>query len=445
MVTRVISVDFSRKVGKIKPLSGTIGGPRFSLDLGIDLTDVYRELCVPYVRTANIEAPHGGGRFVDIHNIFPDPALDPRMPESYNFAPTDKYFSAIKESGAEIFLRIGETPDEYEVKPHICPKMPPEKLAIVAEKIVAHYNLGWGGGFKFGIKYVEIGQSPDKTSGWQGEKQEFYNLYRTVATHLKEKFPRIKVGAYSAAGFYALNRYDGTGAARGYIDFLEGFLSYITKKPTAAPLDFLSWECLANTPEELSLHANYAASYLSQYGLRRAESIISAFNLEGGNSNCTARAYPSALAASLIIAEKSSVSAMFYDTLDPRNKKCAALSLDEREIPHKYAAYHILRAYGKLYSLGTAIETTEDFRREIYSLAALGSAGGAVLITTRDFSGMIEVEAKGSAFSAYSIFGIVGGGTRGVGHSSGEDNIPISNSRIRLRVGKDEVYLITFK
>ncbi len=442
MVTRTITVDFTKRLGKVKPI-GAIGGPKFGIDLECDLSEEYRALGVPYVRVSDVEPPYGGGRYLDIHNIFPDPMLDERFPESYNFAPTDKYLLAIKECGAGIYLRLGESLDPYEVRPHLLPHTDYEKWARICERIIAHYNLGWGSGYKLGIKYIEIWPCADRRSGWAGTDEEYFEFYRVVSRHLREKFPRLKIGGISSGGFFSLDHFDGTDEERGYVDFLDKFLGFVTDKESECPLDFLSWECKAESPEELALHARYLTSYLTQYRLRRTASVVSSFSLATAKSEeqYSRREYPSELAASLIIAEKSDIDMMFYDRIDPRG--CPILTLDDGRDVHRYAAYEVLRAFGVLYKNGSFAYTTDDFRREIYTLASVSDDAGALLVVTRDYSGMIEVEIKGGEFSTYSIKGVTGGGKRGVGFSSTEENIPITDT-IRLRCGKCEIYLIEF-
>ncbi len=447
MVARTISVDFSKRVGKIKPVSGVCRGPLFGIDLSIDLRESYRSLRIPAVRVADVEPPYGGGRFVDIRNIFPGPALDERFPESYNFAPTDAYLAAIKESGAEIYLRLGESRDPYEIKPRLKPHLPPEKWARVCEKIIDHYNRGWGCGFKHGIKYVEIWSGADTPDGWCGTREEYFELYRTVASHLKSVFPKLRVGAYSSGGFFALNHYSATPEEKSYIEFLEAFLTYTSRKATYAPLDFLSWQCHAESPEELSLHANYARSYLSQYGHKRAASVVSEFSLlppEGAEQH-SLREYPAELASALIIAQKSSVDMMFYDNLDPRSRKNSMLSLDDNRTLRKYAAHGVLEAFGVLYAQGTAVQTTDDYRREVYTLATVGDGCGALLLVTRNFSGNVEISLRNATFTEYSIKAMVGGGDRGAGYTSAKSGIPMNKASFSLKVGKCEVYLVTFK
>lgn len=444
MIKRTVSIDFSRKTGKLKPVNCLNNGPRFGMDLQTDLTEQYREIASAYVRVSGVEAPYASSRYLDIHCIFPDMELDERFDASYNFAPTDRYLAAIKDSGADIFLRLGESREPYEIKKYTNVKYDNDKLARICEKIIAHYNKGWANGFKYNIKYVEIMCDVDTKDGWNRSQAEYCELYATVARHLKEAYPKIKVGAYSSGGFFSLNHYNGTAEEKGYISFMEFFFEYITRV-SKAPLDFFSWKCYAESPEEVSLHSNYARSYLGQYGLKKTQSIISEFNLRGTDKGeYLERKYPAALARAMIIAQKSNVDMMFYSHLDPSSEWNALYSLDERRDKHLYASYHVMTAFGALASLGNAVDSTEDYRTEIYSLAALGEKNGACVFSTADYSGVVEIVLGGKSFSTYSIKGIIGGGDRGSGFFTEERGLPIKNDTITLRVGKNEVYFLKF-
>ena len=444
MIKRTVSIDFSRKVGKIKPVNCLNNGPRFGMELEHDFTEQYKEMAPGLVRISGIEAPYASSRYLDIHCIFPDMELDERFEASYNFAPTDRYLASVKECGADIFLRLGESCEPYEVKTHTRPPKDYGKIARICERIIAHYNKGWANGFKYNVKYVEIMCDVDTEAGWYGTPNEYYELYVTVANHLKEAYPKLKVGAYSSGGFYSLNHYDGSKEQKAYIDFMEGFFSYI-KREKPAPLDFFSWKCYAESPEEVSLHANYAKSYLGQYGLKKTQSVISEFNLEGTDKDSyLERKYPSSLARAMIIAQKSNVDMMFYSHLDPASKWNALYSLDGRHDKHFYSAYHVMTAFGALSSLGNVVDSTEDYRTEIYSLAALGTDKGACVFSTSDYSGVVEIKLTGKTFKTYSIKGIIGGGDRGCGFFTEERGLPLRNDTITLRVGKNEVYFLTF-
>ena len=444
MIKRTIGIDFSRKIGKMKPVNGLNNGPLFGVDLAVDLSEQYKDISPRMIRVSGIEAPYASSRFLDIHCIFPDMELDERFEASYNFAPTDKYLAAIKDCGADIMLRLGESAEPYEVKRYTRPPRDYDKIARICERIIAHYNKGWANGYKYNIKYVEIMCDVDNDSGWRGEPREYYELYSTVAKHLRDTHPKLKLGAYSSGGFFSLNHYDATKEEKTYIDFMEGFFEYITKTDPS-PLDFFSWKCYAESAEEISLHSNYARSYLGQYGLRKTQSIISEFNLRGTDTGAyLERKYPASLARAMIIAQKSGVDAMFYSHLDPASKWNALYSIDERRDMHFYSSYHVMTAFGALSSLGNVVETTEDYRTEIYSLAALGEERGACVFSTADYSGVVELKLSGENFTSYSIKGIIGGGDRGAGFFTEERGLPLKNDTITLRVGKNEVYFFTF-
>ena len=441
MIQRNIVFDFSKSTGKLKPVTAVNGAPLITPSLDVDISDSFREMGVPFVRTHT----HPTERVIDIHTVFPNPELCELFEGSFNFAPTDAYLRSIKDTGAEIFLRLGESPEPYEIKRYNRPRMTSEKFASVCERIIAHYNEGWGGGMKLGIKYVEILSSPDTPDGYLENPTEYYSLYRTVANRLRARFPRIKIGAYSANGFHSLNHYDATDTERKSIDFLEGFLEYITAKDTSAPLDFLSWKCRADTPEELSLHTNYARNFLNQAGLRKTQSIVSEFNLVTDSAPQLARDYPARLIASLILAQKSDLSMLFYSSANPETPDCALYSLEDRRRVHTYAPYRALTAFASLSKMKNTVLCTEDYRHTIYSLGATDGEKGAIILATCDYNGIIEITVGGAVFKTYSIRGIAGGGERGDGFSTSAEGIALVGDRIRVRAGKHEVYLITLE
>ena len=146
----------------------------------------------------------------------------------------------------------------------------------------------------------------------------------------------------------------------------------------------------------------------------------------------------------MIIAEKSSADMMFYSHSAPDSKWNALYSLDERREKHFYSSYHVMTAIGALLSLGNIVESTEDYRTEIYSLATLGEDSGACVFSTADYSGIVEINLSGKSFRSYSIKGVIGGGDRGRGFFTEERGLPLSNDTITLRVGKNEVYFLSF-
>ena len=119
-------------------------------------------------------------------------------------------------------------------------------------------------------------------------------------------------------------------------------------------------------------------------------------------------------------------------------------SLSARTDKHFYSAYHVMTAFGALSTLGNIVDSTEDYRTEIYSLATMGESEGACVFSTSDYSGVVEIKLTGRSFKTYSIKGIIGGGERGCGFFTEERGLPLRNDTITLRVGKNEVYFLRF-
>ena len=204
---KIISVDFSKKEGKIKALTGLNFGSVFSASgTQLDFAKALAETSLPVVRVSDTESPYGKNQYVDIHCLFPDFSADEQLPESYNFTETDKYLSKIKETGADIIFRLGESLDPYTRKLFVKSPSDVSKWARVCEHIILHYNEGFADGYKWKIKNWEIWNLPEISDGWQGDEDEFFSLYAEVAAHLKERFPKLKIGGYGSLGFSGLNR-----------------------------------------------------------------------------------------------------------------------------------------------------------------------------------------------------------------------------------------------
>ena len=135
---------------------------------------------------------------------------------------------------------------------------------------------------------------------------------------------------------------------------------------------------------------------------------------------------------------------MFYSHLSPDSKWNALYSLDGREGKRFFSAYHVMTAFGSLVSLGNVVESTEDYRTEIYSLATVGAEKGACVFATADYSGVVEIKVQGASFTSYSIRGVIGGGEKGAGYFTEERALPLRDDKVTLRVGKNEVYFLSF-
>jgi hypothetical protein len=296
------------------------------------------------------------------------------------------------------------------------------------------------------IKYWEIWSGADSSACFYGEDKEYYELYRITANHLRERFPRIKIGAYGSGGFYSLNRIESDEEMKGYISFMQGFFSYVTSKEGSAPLDFFSWCCYTSSPEELALHAKYARNYLDMAGLRRTKSIICEYNTakREGKPALLRNDLPSELVASLVMAQKSDADMMIYSSSDIYSKDNSLFTIDDYTTHHHYASYGVMRDFGKLYRLSTAIDTGDDHRKELYKLAAANVKEGALLLATRDFEGKLEIVFGNSPFEYCVVSKTLPDGTRGKGSVYRSKEIDITSGRLVLSVGKCEIYYISF-
>ena len=446
MLNRVITVDFSKKSGKIKPLNCINGAPRSGgYNLPFDVTEEFCELNIPIVRTSCPDGEYGFNQFLNIHCIFPDFDADENLEQSYNFLPTDLYLASIRNTGAEILFRLGESGEPYSCKIYTRPPRDKEKWARICEHIIMHYNEGWANGFKYNIKMWEVWNAPDSAAHFTGEPEEYYELYRITANHLKERFPKIKIGAYGARGFYSLNRLDASEEMKKCIPFMQKFFSYINKEETKAPLDFFTWSCYTSNPDELAMHIKYARTYLDGSGLKKTRSFISEYNTvaKGDTPPGLLEEFPSELGASLILAQKNAVDVMTYSTSDIRARENALFTMDDHTKAHRYAAFNVMRSFGKAYRLGTCYETSGDYRKELYSLAAGDKDTALVMLVTRSYSGRVEIMLKDCPHNTCSVIKTVAGGERGEGTVYRAENIAINGSKIILPVKKNEIYEIS--
>ena len=447
MQKKDIRIDFNKKNGRIKPLNCINGGPRSGgYNLPFDFSDEFVEMGVPLVRTCGSAGEYGLNQYINIHCIFPDFEADETLEESYNFLPTDLYLASIRNTGAGIFFRLGEGREPYSRKLYARTPKDMRKWASICEHIVMHYNEGWANGFKLGIKYWEIWSGADSGECWSGTKDEYFELYRITANLLRERFPKIKIGAYGAGGFYSLNRLDASEEMKSYVPFMQQFFAYITAEDTSAPLDFFTWACYTSNPEELAMHARYARTYLDTAGLRKTRSIICEYNTidRGGTPPALKDDTPSGFGAALIMAQKSPADMMIYSTSDAYSRANSLFSMDDHTSPHHYASYGVMCYFAKLYKLGVIIDTGDDHRKEIYSLAATDGNQAAMLMVVRNYEGKTDLNLLDCPYDTCIVSKIVPGGTRGKGASYRSKDVNISSGRLSLSVKPNEIYTISF-
>jgi hypothetical protein len=148
----------------------------------------------------------------------------------------------------------------------------------VCAGIVRHYNEGWAGGFRYGIRYWEIWNEPEnRPVMWTGTDAQFLELYKATARTLREQFPAIKIGG---PGFGSCGNFDGTslqpsGFCSAFLDLCRG---------DSLPLDFFSWHCYAGDPSEFVARAKAVRRLLDARGFTKTESHLNEWNYLPGNS-----------------------------------------------------------------------------------------------------------------------------------------------------------------
>ncbi len=264
-----LEIDFSRTNGTWRSLHGINRGPLVAGGL-FDVIEAQRELNLPFTRLHDSRWPNGD--VVDIHNVFPDFDRDPESAASYDFARTDAYIAAIRKTGSQIVYRLGESIEHDTPKRFVHPPNDPAKWARICVGIIRHYNEGWANGFHHGIRYWEIWNEPEnRPVMWTGTDDQFLELYGTAARAIKARFPDLKVGG---PGFgYSGEIVRGEFRANGLI---TNFLSRCSSE--TLPLDFLSWHCYTDDPNELVVRARGIRQLLDLNGFQKTESHLNEWN-----------------------------------------------------------------------------------------------------------------------------------------------------------------------
>ena len=384
-MSNTLKIDFSKTIGKMKPLHGVNNSPMAWE------TEVpgFAEAGIPYCRLHDAAGPFGGSHYVDINNVFPNFDADPSDPESYDFVFTDTYIKCIEAAGTEVFYRLGCTIENHHyIKAYnIMPPKDFSKWAEICAGIVRHYTQGWANGFKSNIHYWEIWNEPENGSMWLGSREQFYELYRIAARRLKAEFPDIKVGGYASTGFYAINRPDASEQRKSLLVWFNDFLAYVSAPETKAPLDFFSWHLYTDDPDEIAIHSNYVTETLRKYGFDNVENIFNEWNYVIKDRTPWVR-WPrmknhfgaSFVAAAFALLQNSGVDkAMYYDAY-PQRAYCGLYEFPSMLTTKTYDAF---KAFNGLYKLGKQCQASCDEPR-IKALAASNGEQAAVMLANHN-------------------------------------------------------------
>ena len=383
-----LTIDWSRTNGILRALHGINKGP---LPAGgfFDLTEQLRALGIPFTRLHDCHWPNPD--VVDIHAVFPDFSRDPSRPESYDFVRTDEYLAAIQRTGAQIIYRLGESIEHEKTKRFVHPPADAKKWAEICLGIIRHYNDGWANGYRYGIRYWEIWNEPEnRPAMWTGTDEQFMALYAMTASAIKARFPQLKVGG---PGFgYTGEILQGELRAGG---LLTNFLAICRRE--SLPLDFLSWHCYTDDPEELGFRARGVRRILDAQGFVNVESHLNEWNFlpghtwqpiskTSGTPDSRQRFYAemaSAQGAAFIVAALIRLQDAPVDVCNLFHGEAGAFGLfSEHGVPQKN--YYALRAFSEL--LHTPRRLTVHGDRALSVAAGLGIGGdkAAVLISNLD-------------------------------------------------------------
>ncbi len=376
-----IKVDFDKITGVIKPMHAVNNGP-----VGGSTThqvrgnfNAYKEAGIPYARThdSSFFAGYGGEHTVDVHAIFPDFTKNPYDPASYDFFYTDKYLNTIIAAGTQVFFRFGSKIEHGEKKYGTI--VPPDfrKWAIICEHIIRHYNEGWANGFYHNIIYWEIWNEPDGVEvngnqpNWSGTPQEFYELYEIAATHLKSRFPHLKIGGPALSWFGD----DKT--------WTENFFRFMTRDGKRVPLDFFSWHIYPREIPWIVECAEYARKILDEYGYDKTENILNEYNYLINWTDqfvetikCIIGMRGAAFTAATMCAlQKTSVDMLMYYDARPS----AFNGLFDFYTYEPLKGYYPFKMFSFLYELKNEVESSSDDPDVYVTAAKNGNQYGAMV------------------------------------------------------------------
>ena len=376
-----VDVDFSRAAGPVKALHGVNNAPIRLRDPDTAKVWEYEEAGIPFMRTHDTSGMFGGAHYVDVPNVFPDFDADENDPKSYDFAFTDAYFRSVTAAGTKIYYRLGVTIENFwRVKAYrIDPPKDFAKWARICEHIVRHYHEGWADGFRYGIEYWEIWNEPENPPMWRGTMEQFFELYRVAANHLKSCFPGIKVGGYGGCGFYAYDdpKFKDNAFQQSFLTWFESFCKYVTDERTKAPLDFFSWHQYVQTsPRRIIVHADYVRRTLDAAGLTATESHFNEWNYVGPQWNDFTSMLKARGAAcvseAFCLMQKGSVDKALYYDATPSRSYCGMFDLHPAE--KRTRTYFAFKLWNEVYKLGGSVASAAD--RQDFGVTAAKSGDG---------------------------------------------------------------------
>ncbi len=276
-----ITVDFTKKLGSIKPMNAANNGPQNPLAKSQTCRnfETYKMLQIPYARVhdANLCYAYGAPHTIDIRAIFKNFEADPDDPESYDFTMTDIYLKSIKLAGTEPFFRLGGSIEHNARKwfSYVPPDF--QKFAVICEHIIRHCTSDWANGLNMKITYWEVwneanleGDDSLNKRCWQGTAEQFREMFCITINHLKSCFPHLKIGGPASC----------SNIQRGEERWTDKLFEKMEKE--GVKLDFYSWHRYGCTVEQIFEAVRGARRYLDNHGQAQAESVLDEWNYVKG-------------------------------------------------------------------------------------------------------------------------------------------------------------------
>ena len=383
-----LQVVFSRTNGMVRALHGINKGPLATGGL-VDVTAALRAVGVPFARLHDCHWPNPD--VVDIHAVFPDFRADPAQAASYDFALTDEYLAATRQTGAQIIYRLGESIEHTLKKRFVHPPRDPAKWAEICLGLIRHFNEGWANGTSHGIRYWEIWNEPEnRPAMWSGTDEDYFQLYRVTAGAIRKRYPDLKVGgpAIGASGQFVNGEFRPTA-------FVTNFLALCRRE--SLPLDFFSWHCYTADPSELATRAHAIRRLLDAHGFRKTESHLNEWNFLPGStweplartsSPESRQAYHEAMAgargAAFIAAALVELQDAPVDVCNLFHGELGGFGLfNEHGVPQKN--YHALRAFRGLLGTPRRVESRGATRGQLALAAGLNTEGTEASVLISNF------------------------------------------------------------
>ena len=367
--TVTAKVDFSRRIGAVRPLNGLCNSlPLYGMgnpEKRARFAGWMKELAIPYTRYHDAVFANPGLDVIDVSRIFPLFHADADDLRNYNFGPTDDYLAQARESGTELDFRFGEAiehlPKNYRIK------VPEDigKWADICLHIARHYRPM--------VKSWSIWEEPNNKHlllGTNAYPQAYFKMYETLSKKLKAEFPDMPVGGPALMG-------DDEGVIREFLEFCRA---------TSSPLDFFSYDVYQRQVSVLTGGAAHVRRILDDCGFRRTQLHIAEWHC--GPTTWTTST-PQALAefkkslvdsysvaysaGVLAAAQDAPVDRLYFYDAFLRNW---GLYIDGERRP----VWYVFRSFADFVRAGTRVKADVDNAAGWYALAARDAKGEGLLM-----------------------------------------------------------------